>query len=243
MATSYNGWPVLPSGKPLRFSAGGRSWYAANKDVATVFAYLINRFDREVESVDAGQLDDWSYAVRPVRGSEASATNMSCHSSATAVDINALKHPRFAHGTFPAAKTAAVRRILAAINHGDQIIRWGNDYVSAPVDAMHFEIVAGERSVRQAADRIRKLQEDDVTPADIAKIIDGVADEVMKRLASQRVIPNEKVTPDEKDHADMTFVGALSNIELNQDQQTRSDGLRHQEIMAALGKITGTTTK
>jgi hypothetical protein len=239
MATSYNGWRVLSSSQPVRFTAGGRSWYAANRDVAIVFAYLINRFDAEVESVDGGQLDDWSFAVRPVRGQEASATNMSCHSSATAVDINATKHPRFAHGTFSSAKTAAVRRILAAINHDDQIIRWGSDYVSAPIDSMHFEIVAGERSVRQAADRLRQLQEDDVTPADIAKIVDGVADEVMRRLSGNHVIPNQKVSISDKPASDMTFVGAISNIELNQDQQIKADGEHFKALSGKLDQVIG----
>ncbi|MBT0771830.1 M15 family metallopeptidase [Kineosporia sp. J2-2] len=236
MATSYNGWRVLTTA-PTRFTAGGRSWYAANRDVATVFAYLIGRFDREVESVDAGQLDDWSYAVRPVRGQS---TGYSCHASATAIDINALRHPRGSHGTFSMKTKTAVRRILADINRDDQIVRWGEDF-SATIDGMHFEIVAGERAVRQAAERIRALQEDDVTPEDRNQIAELAAKKVLAGLRdlllTDRFIPNEKVTPDEQPHADMTFAGCLSNIELNQDQQTRSDGLRHAEIMTALAKL------
>lgn len=162
---SQNGWTVLDREELHWFTAGGGRFAAANEDVAVVFTEFIDRFVAEVEPIDGTVLDDWSYAVRKVRGS---LTAISNHSSATAIDLNALKHPRGVHGTFSTAKARKIRAIKTAITDasGDPVLRLGMDFTTT-VDDMHVEINAGERSVRQAADKIRarnarhaKAQED-----------------------------------------------------------------------------------
>jgi hypothetical protein len=140
---------VLSRSDLVWFTAAGERFAAANHDVAVVADNLITRFNAEVEPIKGDILDDWSYADRPVTGST---TTISNHASATAWDLNALKHPRGVKGTFSAAKTRAVRQILADIvdDAGHRVFRWGNDYVSSPIDSMHFEINVTRAQVAQA---------------------------------------------------------------------------------------------
>lgn len=170
MATSQNSWRVRDRGELVWFTACGQRFAAANQDVAVIGQYLIERFDREVESIKGKVLDDWSWAVRPVRGQT---TGFSNHASATAWDLNALQHPRGVRGTFTAAQKTRIQRILDDItdDSDDRVLRAG-EWFSSTVDGMHFEINAGERSTKQAADKIRRLAkvEDEVTKEDLAKV-------------------------------------------------------------------------
>ena len=163
---SQNGWPVLTPSQLTWFTAAKGRFAAASADVAYVADYLITRFDAEVEPIAGKVLDDWSYAVRKVRDS---ASTISNHASATAWDLNATKHPRGVRGTFSAAKISAVRRILADIvdDKGHRIFRWGNDYVNAPIDAMHFEINGTRAQVAQAR---TNLEDDDMQWGDKIKL-------------------------------------------------------------------------
>jgi hypothetical protein len=166
---SQNGWPAYANTSHFtRFTAAGQGWWAANPDVAVVFREFIERFDAEVEEVTQSTLDDWSYANRLVRGSSSVVSN---HGSATAIDINALKHPRGARNTFSGAKAARVRRIKNAItdNSGRPVLRLGMDFTTT-VDDMHVEISANRARVKQAADKIRKRKEDDVSFSDKHKL-------------------------------------------------------------------------
>ena len=167
---SQNGWPAYATtSRFTRFTAAGQGWWAANADVAVVFKEFINRFDKEVEEITQRTLDDWSYANRLVRGSSSVVSN---HGSATAIDINALKHPRGVRNTFSRAKAAKVRRIKNAItdNSGNPVLRLGMDY-SSTVDDMHVEINASAARVKQAANKIRKKKkEDDVSFKDKHKL-------------------------------------------------------------------------
>jgi hypothetical protein len=91
-------------------------------------------FDQLVQDLDAGIVDDWGYAERPIRG----ATALSNHASGTAVDLNAT---RWALGANPSvnlnpAQIGTVRRIVAATGG---VVRWGGDYTGRK-DPMHFEI-------------------------------------------------------------------------------------------------------
>lgn len=173
MATrhSQNDWPAYPdTTRYVRFTAAGQRWWAANDDVAVVFTEFIERFDREVEEITQPTLDDWSYANRLVRGSS---TVVSNHGSATAIDLNALKHPRGKHDTFSPAKAKAMRRIKNEItdDSGVPVLRLGLDFTTT-VDDMHVEINTGARRVHEAAEKIRtkkkleglmaKLDDDDV---------------------------------------------------------------------------------
>jgi len=169
---SQNGWPAYATTSHFtRFNAANQGWWAANPDVAVVFTEFINRFDKEVEEVTQPKLDDWSYANRLVRGSTSVVSN---HGSATAIDLNALQHPRGVHNTFSPTQRARMHSIKNAITDaaGKPVLRLGMDYTTT-VDDMHVEINANAARVKQAANKIRarnQIQEDDVSFNDIHKL-------------------------------------------------------------------------
>jgi hypothetical protein len=59
---------------------------------------------------------------------------LSCHSSGTAIDLNATKHPLGKVGTFPAEKVPMIRALSKKYG-----LKWGGDFKSRP-DDMHFEV-------------------------------------------------------------------------------------------------------
>ena len=138
MSTSYNGWPGITSSSDPRLTViepvPGRKFRVRAGVVAVVFDWLIRRFHNEVEPIDQGVLDDWSYAYRAVRFG----SSLSNHASGTAVDLNATKHPFNTKATsnFTTNQIAAIRHILedARVN-GQDVIRWLDRH-----DPMHFEI-------------------------------------------------------------------------------------------------------
>lgn len=151
MATSQNGWTVIESGTDPRLVAIPKIVGRVRAgDVATIFTYLNERFDAEVEDIDAGR-DDWGWAYRAIRGQSSGYSN---HASGTAEDLNATRHPLGKRGTFTAAQVTALRRILAALGG---VVRWGGDYTGRP-DEMHFEIVGTAAQVATVAARIRAGQ-------------------------------------------------------------------------------------
>jgi hypothetical protein len=207
---SQNGWKAVPDTSTLvRFKAAGGGFWAANEDVATIGQYLIERFNRDVEPIAGRVLDDWSYANRLVRGSTDTVSN---HGSATAWDLNALQHPRGVRGTFTAAQLRAIRGILHDItdDDGQPVVRWGGTYTTT-VDDMHFEINAGPRRVRQAAEKVRDI----VRPDDIR----AIAAEVRDLLVKDGLVINRRLAADDPKQEPFTIAGALSNIEFNQDQE------------------------
>ena len=138
MANSYNGWPGIERENDPRLTViepvPGRKFRVRAGDVAVVFDWLIKRFHAEVEPIDQGVLDDWSYKYRATRGG----TSLSNHSSGTAVDLNATRHPFNTRATsnFSSAQIDAIRHILAdARANGADVIRWLDGH-----DPMHFEI-------------------------------------------------------------------------------------------------------
>jgi hypothetical protein len=99
--TSPNGWPASEDRKAIgiqSFSIPGTSLkIACAKDVAPILVAFCKEFHELVEPINQGQLDDWGYAFRMTRGSDKVLSN---HSSGTAVDLNALKHPLGKSNTF-----------------------------------------------------------------------------------------------------------------------------------------------
>jgi hypothetical protein len=113
--------------------------------VGPLLAAFAAEFHKLIEPIDGGTLDDWGYAFRMVRGST---DRLSCHSSGTAIDLNATKHPLGKVGTFPAEKVPMIRAL--AKKYG---LKWGGDFKSRP-DDMHFEV---EVSATKAKELITKL--------------------------------------------------------------------------------------
>lgn len=97
-----------------------------------------------VERLDTGQLDDWSYAFRPIRGTTGTLSNH----AGWAMDLNATRHP-LGVATDRTFTTEQQRRIRARLKWM-RVIRWGGDYVNRP-DAMHFEIVGSPAACRAVA--------------------------------------------------------------------------------------------
>lgn len=154
IGTSQNGWPVYDTTAPfVRFTVEGRGFWAANADVATVMKDWITWYHKNIESInltvrETPGYDDWSYAVRPVRGQT---TGYSNHGSATAIDINATRHPRGVKNTFTTSQRNKIRAKIATY---DGVLRHGEFYNST-VDGMHVEINASAAKVAAVARKIK----------------------------------------------------------------------------------------
>jgi hypothetical protein len=159
VTASYNGWaasrtpadigviPFVVNGVP--FPGGVRSG-----DVETVFRHLVEQFARRVEALVTPGC--WGYYYKQ---SANSVVLLSCHSSGTAIDVNAPRHPNGKRGTFTAAQVAQIRAILAELSG---VVYWGGDaWGDGTPDEMHFEIKTGVTAAQVAA-AARKLthQED-----------------------------------------------------------------------------------
>lgn len=133
--TSYNGYPASKNPEEIKiksYPVGGtdRKLRCA-ESVGPLLAAFAADFHKLIEPIDEGTFDDWGYAFRMVRGST---DRLSCHSSGTAIDLNATRHPLGKVGTFPAEKVPMIRAL--AKKYG---LKWGGDFKSR-ADEMHFEV-------------------------------------------------------------------------------------------------------
>ena len=164
-ATSQNGWPVIPSGTDKRLVKIPRILGRVRKgDVATIFTDLVTYFDEHVEDVDQGE-DDWGYAFRAIRGTS---TGYSNHASATAVDINALRHPLGASGTFSRKQTEKIRAMLR--NRYLNKVRWGGDYRGRK-DEMHFEINGSAADLRKVVAHLKKINGERIYSTSVRELL------------------------------------------------------------------------
>ena len=149
METSYNGYPASKDPNEI----GIKSYPVKGTDrklrcaeaVGPLLAAFAAEFHELIEPIDQGTFDDWGYAYRMVRGNP---TKLSCHSSGTAIDLNATQHPLSKAGTFPPEKVPMIQAL--AKKYG---LTWGGDYKNRK-DEMHFEISI---SAAKAAALITKL--------------------------------------------------------------------------------------
>jgi hypothetical protein len=171
---SYNGWPasknpadfgglepLVVAGEP--FSPGVRAG-----DVATVLRYVAEQMHLRVEAVykpGFHEADDWGYSYRPNVNNP---STLSCHSSGTAIDYNATRHPNGKRGTFSSAQVNQIHQILDEV---ERVVRWGGDYSGTP-DEMHFEINANASAVARVAEKLGHyspapppVQEDEELPS------------------------------------------------------------------------------
>ncbi len=135
MLTSYNGWPASKDPAEIGIKSyaipGTNRKLRCAEAVAPLLVGFATEFHALIEPIDEGALDEWGYAFRMVRGTT---DKLSCHSSGTAIDLNATKHPLAAVGTFPADKVPMIRAL--AKKYG---LTWGGDYRNRK-DEMHFEV-------------------------------------------------------------------------------------------------------
>jgi D-alanyl-D-alanine carboxypeptidase len=156
MATSQNGWPALAgdSSKLYTWLVPAKNGHfkirLRNGSAGFLLVHWLLWFSERVEDLTGGQLDDWGYAYRPIRGDE---TGLSNHSSGTAVDMNATRHPLGAVNTFKLWQRIRIRARLKAPFYGT--LRWGGDYRNRK-DEMHVEINAPLDRVEKRARRLMK---------------------------------------------------------------------------------------
>jgi hypothetical protein len=135
MLKSYNGYPASKDPAEIKIKSypvkGTDRKLRCAESVGPLLAAFAAEFHELIEPIDEGTFDDWGYAFRMVRGST---DRLSCHSSGTAIDLNATKHPLGKAGTFPAEKIPMLRAL--AKKYG---LKWGGDFKSRP-DDMHFEV-------------------------------------------------------------------------------------------------------
>lgn len=148
---SQNGWVASATPSSIGVVAftpvPGHTFPAGVKagDVAWMLGYVAKQFHTHVEPLGTGC---WGYSYRPNRNDPSSLSN---HSSGTAIDINAPKHPNGERGTFSAAQVSAIHGILA---HTGGCVRWGGDYHTT-ADEMHFEINVNAATLHAQVTRMK----------------------------------------------------------------------------------------
>ena len=150
MKKSQNGWPASEDQKEIGIEIfkikGTDRKMRLQKDAGVILTAFAAEFHAQVEPIDEGVFDDWAYAYRDVRGSDSVLSN---HSSGTAIDLNATKHPLGMQNTFTKQQAVIIRELCKKYN-----LRWGGDYAKRK-DEMHFEIVETPDEVKA---RIKEMK-------------------------------------------------------------------------------------
>ena len=150
MLTSYNGWPASKDQAEIGVKSyaipGTAIKLRCAEKVAPLLIGFATEFNNLIEPLDVGANDDFGFCYRMVRGTTDKLSN---HSSGTAIDLNASKHPLGQVGTFEPGKVP----MLTALAH-KYGLTWGGNYRHRK-DEMHFEISID--AVKVAA-LIEKLQ-------------------------------------------------------------------------------------
>jgi hypothetical protein len=151
MAKSQNGWPIVPRSavdelpliRNVRVPNG-----VLKGDVAVVFRWLAEQYDRRVERLVPGEC--WGWFVKVIEGS----TVKSNHGSATAVDFNAPDNPMGSGTTKRSMSQRQIDTCHAIERESGGVLRWGGDF--GRNDPMHWEIDASRAAVRAFVARITK---------------------------------------------------------------------------------------
>jgi len=133
-AISYNGWPASKDVESIRIKSyaikGSKVKLRCAYFAAPLLVAFAEQFHELIEPIDDGK-DDWGYCYRDVRGVPGKLSN---HSSGTAIDLNATKHPLGKAGTFPAEKVPMIQALTKKYG-----LAWGGDYKHR-LDPMHWEV-------------------------------------------------------------------------------------------------------
>ena len=148
---STNGWPASKDKAEIGIKSfpvpGTTLKLQCAESVAPLLIGFAAEFHELIENIDGGSLDDWGYCYRDVRGVTGKLSN---HSSGTAIDLNATKHPLAKMGTFPNEKVPMIRAL--AKKYG---LIWGGDYRNRK-DEMHFEIALPPAKVAALIAKLEK---------------------------------------------------------------------------------------
>lgn len=149
MEKSQNGWRASKDQATIEIKVfpikGTDIKIRCNRFAGIILAAFAAEFHTQVEPIDKGELDDWAYCYRPVRGTTDKLSN---HSSGTAIDLNAAKHPLGKEHTFTGVQEIKIRDLCKKYG-----LRWGGTYKNRK-DEMHFEIIETEEQLKK---RINKL--------------------------------------------------------------------------------------
>jgi len=145
---SQNGWIASEDQNAIGIKSfavpGTKIKLRCAEKVAPLLVTFAAEFDAHIEPIDEGALDDWGYCFRNVRGSNDKLSN---HSSGTAIDLNATKHPLGHAGTFTTMQSVLIEALCKKYG-----LRWGEKWKRP--DPMHFEVSVNEA---QCAALIEKL--------------------------------------------------------------------------------------
>ena len=151
LVLSQNGWPASKDRAAIGIKSytvpGTQLKLACAESVAPLLVGFAAEFNKLIEPIDGGGLDDWGYAFRDIRGNVGKLSN---HSSGTAIDLNATRHPLGKVGTFPNEKVPMIRAL--AKKYG---LIWGGDYKNRK-DEMHFEIALPPAKVAALIAKLEK---------------------------------------------------------------------------------------
>lgn len=158
MATSQNDYPVLTDSdhRLIWWNVPARNGHfrirLRHGSVGFLLVHLLLWISETIEDVTGKILDDWGWALRPVRGQT---TGYSNHASGSAFDVNSLVHVLGKRGTWKRWQYIKIRARLLLVYRS--CIRAGLDYVNRP-DEMHFEI---DKEMAKVERRARKLADSD----------------------------------------------------------------------------------
>jgi len=134
MLTSYNGWPASKEPAEIGIKSyavpGTTLRLRCAEKVAPLLIGFAAEFHELIEPLDEGGLDDWGWCYRDVRGVPGKLSN---HSSGTAIDLNAIKHPLGKAGTFEPGKVPMLKALAKKY-----ALTWGGQWTRR--DEMHFEV-------------------------------------------------------------------------------------------------------
>ena len=146
---SQNGWIASEDQNAIGIKSfavpGTKIKLRCAEKVAPLLVTFAAEFHAHIEPIDEGALDDWGYCFRNVRGATDKLSN---HSSGTAIDLNATKHPLGHAGTFTPMQTVMIQALCKKYG-----LTWGGNYKNRK-DEMHFEVSVNEA---QCAALIEKL--------------------------------------------------------------------------------------
>lgn len=174
--TTLNGWSKIKSPGASFVAPNGKRVYVRNKDIATIFSYIADRWHNELEPLPKATYNLWPnersgyiviHGYRPLTAA-VGVGDTSNHHSGTAMDIlgdrhhyerscsranggagcwNNYKAHAYISG-FSQAQHNKLRQIAASVvdNSGRSVIRLGIDFAHGWRDAMHVEIAPGTSS-------------------------------------------------------------------------------------------------
>jgi len=146
---SQNGWKASKDPAEINIKSfpieGTDRKIRCNALAGRLLAAFAKEFHEQVEPIDKGTFDEWGYAYRNVRGDS---DNLSNHSSGTAIDLNATKHPLGKRDTFNKEQRAVLDALCKKYR-----LRGGYTYTSR-ADDMHFEINCTRAEAKKLADEL-----------------------------------------------------------------------------------------